>query len=83
MHLLSEKDPVFPVFPACWAPDFVLHDRAGLTRIEFRTPVGASAIAYGLAEDMIPTAVDPYLEEHFIKDENDIKVAEYMSKSFV
>jgi 5-methyltetrahydrofolate--homocysteine methyltransferase len=76
--LLSETDPVFPFFPGGWAPDFVHHDRAGLTRIEFRTPVGTSAIAYGLAEDMIPTAVDPYLEEHFIKDEGDIKVAEYI-----
>jgi len=40
--------------------------------------VGTSRIAWGLAEEMIPTAVDPYLAEHLIKDEDDIKVAEYI-----
>ena len=77
-HLLSEQDPIFSGFPAAWAPPFVPLDKAGITRIEFRTPVGAASVSWCLTESMIPTAVDPYLEEHFVKEDNDLRVAEFI-----
>ncbi len=77
-HVFSEKDPLFEFFPGGWTPAFVAGDKAGVTHIEFKTPVGSVSISWGLTESMIPTAVDHYLKEHLIKSADDIETAEYI-----
>jgi hypothetical protein len=75
-ELIRLTDPVLENFPGLW--DFVPTDRAGTTRTELTTPVGKLNITHMLLDEGVYNGTDPYLKEHLIKDEADLKVVEYI-----
>ena len=77
--LNRESEPVSEYFPAAWAPDEVPRDKAGTTRIEFKTPVGSVQMQYVYADSMVAMGgAEPLLSEHLIKSEADYRTVEYI-----
>ncbi len=75
----QESEPVSEYFPAAWAPDEVPRDRAGTTRIEFKTSVGKLEMKYVYADSMVKMGgAEPLLIEHLIKSEADYHTVEYI-----
>ena len=74
-----EFEPVCKYFPAAWAPDEVPRDKAGTTRIDFKTPVGDLQMKYVYADSMVAMGgAEPLLSEHLIKSEEDYRTVEYI-----
>lgn len=74
-----ESEPVCEYFPAAWAPDEVPRDKAGTTRIEFKTAVGNLQMKYVYADSMVRMGgAEPLLSEHLIKSEEDCHTVEYI-----
>ena len=75
----QESEPVSEYFPAAWAPDEVPRDKAGTTRIEFKTPVGNLEMKYVYADSMVKMGgAEPLLIEHLIKSEADYRTVEFI-----
>ena len=75
-ELVRLANPVVENFPGLW--DLVPTDRAGTTRTELITPVGRLSLTHVLLEEGVYNGTDPYLKEHLIKNEVDLKVVEYI-----
>ncbi len=75
-ELVRLANPVVENFPGLW--DLVPTDRAGTTRTELITPVGRLSLTHVLLEEGVYNGTDPYLKEHLIKNEADLKVVEYI-----
>jgi hypothetical protein len=75
-ELIRLTDPVLENFPGLW--DLVPTDRAGTTHTELVTPVGRLSLTHMLLEEGVYNGTDPYLKEHLVKDEADLKVVEYI-----
>jgi len=75
-ELTRQIDPVVENFPGLW--DLVPTDRAGTTHTELITPVGRLSLTHMLLEDGVYNGTDPYLKEHLIKNEADLRVVEYI-----
>jgi uroporphyrinogen-III decarboxylase len=74
-----ESEPVSEYFPAAWAPEAVPRDKAGTSRIEFKTPVGNLQMKYAYADSMVEMGgAEPYLSEHLIKSQEDYHTVEYI-----
>ena len=74
-----ESEPVSKYFPAAWAPDEVPRDKAGTTRIVFKTPIGDLQMQYVYADSMVEMGgAEPLLNEHLIKSEEDYRTVEYI-----
>jgi len=75
----QEFEPITEYFPAQWAPEQVPRDKAGATIISYATPAGKLSLRYEVAESMIRlSAVEPYLTEHLIKNDEDFRTVEYI-----
>ena len=74
--LTHQTDPVVENFPGLW--DLVPTDRAGTTHTEVVTPVGRLSLTHMLLEEGVYNGTDPYLKEHLIKNEADLRVVEYI-----
>jgi hypothetical protein len=76
-----ESEPTTEYFPAQWPPDLVSGDKAGVTIIDYVTPVGKLNLKYEVTTSMIElggSGTLPYLTEHLVKDKEDYRVAEYI-----
>jgi len=73
-----EVDPVVEYFPALQLSDLVVRDKAGVTVVEFITPVGRLTLRYEMLDEMIVSGIEPYPKEHLIKDESDYQIVEYI-----
>lgn len=58
--------------------DWVRADQAGETITRYRTPVGTVQTRHNLSQLGLQSGTEPYLEEHFIKDDADYRVVEYL-----
>ncbi|MGC8879894.1 MAG: uroporphyrinogen decarboxylase family protein [Anaerolineae bacterium] len=58
--------------------DWVRNDQAGETVTYYRTPVGSLRTRHNLSLLGVQSGTEPYLEEHFIKEDGDYHVVEYM-----
>ena len=58
--------------------DWVKADQAGETITRYRTPVGTLQTRHSLSQLGVQSGTEPYLEEHFIKDEEDYRIVEYI-----
>jgi hypothetical protein len=75
----QESDPISEYFPASWAPEEVPRDKAGSTRIEFKTPVGNLYMKYVYADSMVQMGgAEPLLIEHLIKSPDDYRTVEWI-----
>jgi hypothetical protein len=75
-ELIHLTDPVVENFPGLW--DLVPTDRAGTTYTELITPVGQLSLTHMLLEEGVYNGTDPYLKEHLVKNEADLRVVEYI-----
>jgi hypothetical protein len=75
-ELLRQVDPLVENFPGMW--DLVPADRAGVTRTELRTPVGKLTLTHSLLDEGVANGTDPYLKEHLVKDDADLRAVEYI-----
>jgi hypothetical protein len=75
-RILHDFEPVLENFPGMW--DYVPTDRAGTTLTELATPAGKLMLQHVLVEENVLTGTDPYLKEHLIKDEADLRTIEYI-----
>lgn len=71
-----EYEPQVENFPGMW--DFISTERAGETETHLHTPVGSLCVRHELLEEGVLSGTDPYMKEHMIKDEDDLKVVEYI-----
>ncbi|MGZ6347689.1 MAG: hypothetical protein ACXWNC_09020 [Anaerolineales bacterium] len=69
-------DPVVENFPGLW--DLVPTDRAGITHTDLLTAVGKLSLTHALVEEGVLNGTDPYLQEHLIKNETDLRVVEFI-----
>jgi hypothetical protein len=75
-ELVRQSDPLVENFPGLW--DLVPTDRAGTTRTELLTPAGRLSLTHVLLEEGVFNATDPYLKEHLVKNEDDLRVVAYI-----
>jgi len=75
-ELVRQVDPVVENFPGLW--DLVPTDRAGTTHTDLITPVGRLSLTHMLLEEGVYNGTDPYLKEHLVKNEADLRVVEYI-----
>jgi hypothetical protein len=75
-ELVRLDDPVVENFPGLW--DLVPTDRAGTTRTELITPAGSLSLTHVLLAEGVFNGTDPYLKEHLVKNEEDLRVVEYI-----
>jgi uroporphyrinogen-III decarboxylase len=74
-----QSEPVWPYFPAAWAPEDVPRDKAGTTLIEFFTPVGKLNMKFVCSESMVDMGgAEPLLTAHLVKSEDDFRTVEYI-----
>jgi hypothetical protein len=69
-------DPVVENFPGLW--DLVPTDRAGITHTDLLTPVGKLSLTHALLDEGVLNGTDPYLQEHLIKNDSDMRVVEFI-----
>jgi len=58
--------------------DWVRTDQAGETVTCYRTPVGALRTRHNLSQLGVQSGTEPYMEEHFIKEDADYRALEYL-----
>ncbi len=75
-ELTPLAEPVVENFPGLW--DLVPTDKAGTTHTELVTPVGRLSLTHVLLENGVFNGTDPYLKEHLVKSEIDLRVVEYI-----
>ena len=75
-ELARLTDPVVENFPGLW--DLVPTDRAGITRTELVTLAGRLSLTHVLLEEGVFNGTDPYLKEHLVKNEDDLRVVAYI-----
>ena len=71
-----ETDPILDSFPGLW--DLVSTEKAGVTATELRTPVGKLSVRHEALAETIAKGQDPYMKEHLIKDEADLRTVAYI-----
>ena len=71
----KETDPILR-FPQ--PRELVTMKKPGDTLITFKTPAGTSCLRFKVVEEMIRSAVAPYLVEHLLKDDHDFKVVKWI-----
>ena len=69
-------EPVIENFPGMW--DIVPTDRAGETVTELITPSGRLTLQHKLLPDNVLTGTDPFLTRHLIRNNDDLRVLEYI-----
>ncbi len=62
----------------CGSHDWVKMDQAGETITHYWTPAGSLQTRHSLSQSGVQSGTEPYLEEHFIKEDADYRVVEYM-----
>ena len=62
----------------CGSHDWVKMDQAGETITHYRTPVGSLQTRHNLSQLGVQSGTEPYLEEHFIKEDTDYRIVEYI-----
>lgn len=62
----------------CGSHDWVKMDQAGETITHYRTPVGSLQTRHILSQLGVQSGTEPYLGEHFVKEDGDYHVVEYM-----
>lgn len=73
-----EVDPVTKSTRALGAPGLVAQDKAGVTAVEFITPVGKLSLQFELLDQMVADGVAPYPRDHLIKHKADYRTVEYI-----
>jgi len=71
-----EYEPEIENFPGMW--DLVSTERAGVTETSLHTPLGSLHLCHEMLPEGVLLGTDPYLKEHLIKDEGDLKIVEYI-----
>jgi hypothetical protein len=71
-----EFEPTIEEFPGMW--DIVSNERPGVTVTHLHTPVGNLQLRHELLLEGVLSGTEPYLKEHLIKDEHDLKVVEFI-----
>lgn len=74
--IYRQIDPVIDYFPKLY--DVLPADRPGTTHAEVITPVGSLTMTSQMVPDMVDSGTLPYMSEHPIKDEADVRVLEYI-----
>jgi Uroporphyrinogen decarboxylase (URO-D) len=75
-HCFHEFEPVIENFPGMW--DLVSTEQAGETETRLHTKLGSLRLRHELLQEGVFSGTDPYLKEHLIKDEDDLKIVEYI-----
>jgi hypothetical protein len=73
-----QSEPEIENFPGMW--DLVSTERAGETETFLHTPLGSLHLRHEMLQEGVLLGTDPYLKEHLIKDEDDLKIVEYILK---
>ena len=71
-----ETQPLVDLF--CGTHDRVSLDKAGETVTQYITPLGTLQTRHELVELGVATGTEPYVKEHFIKEESDYPALEYL-----
>jgi len=71
-----ENEPLFENFPGMW--DIIDTEKAGETETNLHTRWGTLHLRHELLPEGVASGTDPYLQEHLIKDDNDLKVVEHI-----
>lgn len=71
-----ESDPVTDHFPTL--AEMVVTDRAGVSTMELLTPAGGLRVQHEILRDMVEDGTGPYMKEHPVKDEQDLRAVEYI-----
>jgi hypothetical protein len=71
-----EFEPVIENFPGMW--DVVSTEQAGETVTHLHTRLGSLHLRHELLHEGVLSGTDPYLKEHLIKDEDDLKIVEFI-----
>lgn len=75
-EVFHEWAPAIENLPGMW--DIISNRKAGETSTELRTSVGSLHLRHSMLEEGIFNATEPYLQEHLIKSEADLRVVEYI-----
>ncbi len=75
-EVFRETDPIVDLF--CGTHDRVSFEKSGETVTRYLTPVGALQTRHELVEMNVATGTEPYLKEHFVKEEADYRTLEYL-----
>ena len=76
MTCFHEFEPVIESFPGMW--DLVSTEHFGETVTHLHTRLGSLTLQHELLEEGVLTGTDPYLKEHLIKNEDDLKIVVYI-----
>lgn len=71
-----EYEPEIENFPGMW--DYVSSEKPGETVSELRTPAGSLFLRHAMLAEGVFNGTEPYLKEHLIKNEDDLRVVEYI-----
>ncbi|MDR3578073.1 MAG: hypothetical protein P4L50_29765 [Anaerolineaceae bacterium] len=71
-----EYEPEIENFPGMW--DLVSTEQAGVTETALHTPLGSLHLCHEMLQEGVLLGTDPYLKEHLIKNEDDLKILEYI-----
>jgi hypothetical protein len=71
-----EKDPLIDFFPRLYG--IVQSDKPGITTTRIGTPAGELSMRHQVVPAMVEAGTIPYLQEHPIKDEADVRVLEFI-----
>jgi len=71
-----EFEPVVENFPGMW--DFISTEKAGESETQLRTSRGSLRVRHELLQEGVQSGTDPYLKEHMIQSEEDLKIVEYI-----
>jgi hypothetical protein len=75
-EVFRETDPIVDLY--CGSHGKVSIEKAGETVTQYLTPRGTLQTRHELAEMGVATGTEPYLKEHFVKDEADYRTLEYL-----
>jgi hypothetical protein len=69
-------EPTIENFPGMW--DVVSTEQSGETETCLHTRLGSLHLRHELLQESVLSGTDPYLKEHLIKNEDDLKIVEYI-----
>ncbi len=75
-EVFREHEPVVELI--CGSHEWVRADQAGETVTHYETPVGSLRTCHTLSLLGVQSGTEPYLKEHFIKEDADYRVVEYL-----
>jgi hypothetical protein len=75
-EIFRDRNPIVDLF--CGTHDRVSLEKAGETVTQYITPLGTLQTRHELLEMGVATGTEPYLTEHFIKEDADFRALEYL-----